>query len=513
MNKSSCIMLGFCAAVAAAEPAHAAPNARRFAVVIGSNRAATGRPSLRYAHHDAQAMASTLVSVAEFPADHVKLLVDPKPGDVLAALDAQLSAIRSLGGDTLLLFYYSGHADQVALYPDGQALPLQAVRARLDSEAATVRLGIIDACRGGGWTQTKGLTPEAPFEIQRPLSLESEGSVLIASSSGLESAHETEALEGSFFTHHFVAGLLGAADRSGDGEITAEEAFRYARELTVRDTALQAPQPQHPSFEIRLHGRNDLALARVASGPGTVTVKQTQGPLQILSASTGIALLELPPGPRSATVIVPAGRYLVVRRGAGGSSAAELTVDPARPATLDEASLQPTEMARLAAKGLVERPPGPNRVLVETAYFPPRVLGIAYERSLGPHWSVFAKPMLALAFPDRSMDDLYEHVGRGMGFGGEVGGRLFPLGSGPRGLWVSAAVTGLFAQDVARRDVGATVNVGYLIGFAGGLELSLAAGGSYLHARKPQFEESYSGPLVVRDILVPDVRLATGVSF
>jgi Caspase domain len=511
MNRSACIAVGLCAVAVAAGSARAEPNPHRFAVVIGSNRAAGERAPLRYAHRDAQALASALVSVADFPPDQVKLLVDPKPEAVLEALDAQLSAIQRVGGETLLLFYYSGHADQAALYPGGQALPLPSVRARLDQEIATVRLGIIDACRGGGWTQAKGLTPEAPFEIQRPLSLESEGSVLIASSSGLESAHETEALEGSFFTHHLVAGLLGAADRSGDGEITAEEAFRYARELTVRDTALQAPQPQHPSFEMRLHGRNDLALARISSGPGTVTVKQSRGPLQILSASSGIALLELPPGPRSATVIVPAGRYLVVRRGPEGSSAAELTVDPARPVTLEESSLQPTEMARLAPKGWVESPPpGPNRVLLESAYLPPRVVGLAYERSLSEHWSVFVKPMLVVTFPDLRLDDLYEHIQ--MGFGAEIGGRWFPLGTGLEGLWVSAAATGLFAPDLARRTTGASAHVGYTLALRHGIDVSLAAGGSYLHARTPRYENG-SGGLVIQDILVPDLRLATGFSF
>lgn len=512
MSRSIFMAVGVCAAMAAGAPVRAEPNPRRFAVVIGSNRAATGRAPLRYAHQDAQAMASALVSVADFPAGQVKLLVDPKPEAVLGALDAQLATIKRMGGETLLVFYYSGHADQSALYPGGQSLALSSVRARLDQEVATVRLGIIDACRGGGWTQTKGLTPEAPFEIQRPLSLESEGSVLIASSSGLESAHETEALEGSFFTHHFVAGLLGAADRSGDGEITAEEAFRYARELTVRDTALQAPQPQHPSFEMHLHGRNDLALSRVAAGPGTVTVKQLRGPLQILSASSGIALLELPAGPRSATVIVPGGRYLVVRRDPAGTSAAELTVDPARPVTVDEATLRPTEMARLAAKGVFEEAPGPNRVLLESAFLPPRVVGVAYERALTGHWSVFVKPMFAVSLPDGRTDDVYEHAGRTFGYGAEVGGRLFPFGSGPRGLWVSAAATGLFGTDFARRSTGGAAHVGYTLGLDHGFDVSLALGGAYLHARTPQYE-GVSGPLVIRDVLVPDLRLATGWSF
>lgn len=84
------------------------------------------------------------------------------------------------------LFYYSGHADTGALYPNGKPLPLAALRERLDDPRATVRVGIIDACRGGGWTRAKGLTSEPPFEVGLPLALSSEGSVLLASSSGVD---------------------------------------------------------------------------------------------------------------------------------------------------------------------------------------------------------------------------------------------------------------------------------------------------------------------------------------
>jgi hypothetical protein len=84
--------------------------------------------------------------------------------------------------------------------------------------------------------------------VQVPLELSGEGSVLIASSSGLERAHESEGLLGSYFTHHFVAGLRGAADPRGDGIVTVTDAFAYAKERTVRDTAAVASEPQHPSF-------------------------------------------------------------------------------------------------------------------------------------------------------------------------------------------------------------------------------------------------------------------------
>src|SRR5438552_3542174 len=83
------------------------------------------------------------------------------------------------------------------------------------------------ACRRGLWTQSKGLTVEPPLEQVDLVPLTSEGTALLSSSSGLESAHEAEAIRGSFFTHHLVGGLLGAADRDGDGAVTLEEAFEY----------------------------------------------------------------------------------------------------------------------------------------------------------------------------------------------------------------------------------------------------------------------------------------------
>jgi hypothetical protein len=58
--------------------------------------------------------------------------------------------------------------------------------------------------------------------------------VLIASSSGVEKARESERVYGSFFTHHLVAALRGAADRSGDGVVTLTDPFAYARERTGR---------------------------------------------------------------------------------------------------------------------------------------------------------------------------------------------------------------------------------------------------------------------------------------
>ncbi len=197
---------------------------RRIAVIVGANRSALGRESLRYSYRDAQDIADVLIQAGQFAPTDVHVLKDPEPDELIAMLDRQLSALAAASGESLLLFYYSGHADAGALYPAGKPLPFGSLRARLDNRAATVRIGIIDACSGGGWTGAKDLHAAPPFAVDVPLELSGEGSVLIASSSGVEKAHESERLLGSFFTHHLVAGLRGAADPRGDGVVTLGDA-------------------------------------------------------------------------------------------------------------------------------------------------------------------------------------------------------------------------------------------------------------------------------------------------
>ncbi|MFP2911338.1 caspase domain-containing protein [Pyxidicoccus sp. 3LFB2] len=407
---------------------------QRMAVVVGSNGAAGGRPALRYAHEDARRMAEVLVQVGEFRPEHVKLLLDPSPEALMAAVDERINALRGKAGETLLLFYYSGHADPRFLYPGGQALAVDELRKRVDSPAATVRLGIIDACSGGGWTQAKGLQPDAqPFQVHVPMVVGSEGSVLLASSSGLENAHEAETLRGSFFTHHLVAALRGAADQAGDGEVSVVEAFSYARERTVRDTSLMGIAPQHPSFELNLRGRSDLALTRVASAGSLLQLQQTQGPLTVMQAGSGGQVAELAHGERHALLALPPGRYLVVRKDEGGKARArEVTLRKGETVTLEEGSLEPVGATSLLLKG----GPPPTRTLSLSLFpsgeFMGEAFGVEFEQALGRRFSVAIAPYV----------DNYANLGA------TLSGRVFVVGRAPSGFWLGAAGYGEYETDL-----------------------------------------------------------------
>ena len=329
----------------------AAAATRRIAGVGGANAAPAGRTPLRYAHDDARAFARLLIDVGDFRPGDVHVLLDPTPADVLRRLDEVAWALAR-ADEPLLLFYYSGHADHGSLFPGGTPLPLSAVKTRLEAEGSGVRLGILDACRGGSWTGAKGLVPDAPFDVEQPVNLGAQGSVLVASSSGLEDAHEAEAIGGSFFTHHLIAGLRGAADRSGDGAVTVTQAFEFARRRTIRDSALHARKPQTPSFDFKLRGRNDLALTRIDAGPSRFALRQVEGPLQVIRLDTGLVVVELPPGRQETVVALAPGEYLVRRRKDGVVWAREVALRAGDQTQLREEELLLVGSDLLASKSI-----------------------------------------------------------------------------------------------------------------------------------------------------------------
>ncbi|MCU0687024.1 MAG: caspase family protein [Polyangiaceae bacterium] len=327
---------------------------RRVAVVVGANDPAPGRQPLRYAHTDAQLMADTLERVGRFAKQDVQLLLEPRPADVLAALDRAGREAQASGGEALLVFYYSGHSDGQRVFPHGEALALTDLRDRVAKANSRVRVAILDTCRGGGWTQTKGLAVGPALDAADLMNVATEGTALLSSSSGLENAHEASAVKGSFFTHHVAAGLLGAADKSGDGNVTLQEVFEYAQLRTVRDSARMAATAQHPSFDLQLRGRQDLVIAQLASSPSALEVAQSNS-LEVIHLASGVTVAETPEGPKRLRLALVPGRYLVRRVADGRVYSKEVEVRPGAATSLDEGQLEVTGDERLALKDAAPR--------------------------------------------------------------------------------------------------------------------------------------------------------------
>ena len=354
MSRRAAAACALLAVVGVAAPAPAA--SRRFGLLVGSNEGRRDEVSLRYAESDARRLRDALLDVAWFAPEDTVLLVAPQAEDVVRALSDLRQRARAAAADgtqTLLLFYYSGHADEAALHVGGTDLPLERVHGLLEASAARVRLAILDACRAGGFSRLKGARAGPTFAIRLEDDLQGEGYVALTSSAADEDSQESDRLGGSFFTHHLVSGLRGAADRSGEGDVTLAELYRYAYHGTLQATQTTWAGAQHPGYRYDLRGRADLVLAaRPSATPRLASlVLDRPGRWLVSDASRGEVVAELTAGPQATVLALRPGRYRVSRRDEGALLETEVLLTPAGSARLGEHELERIAYARLVRKG------------------------------------------------------------------------------------------------------------------------------------------------------------------
>lgn len=250
-------VLGQVAATTAAEPT----GVRRFALVVGSNDGGVDRVRLHFAVTDAHTFADVLSQLGGvLPADGV-VLEDPSRSRLLATLDRlgeRMAAARKDHRRTELVLYYSGHSDEYGLLLGPERITYKDLRAGIAAARADVKIAILDSCASGALLREKGGHRVAPFLIDDASQVS--GHAFLTSSSADEAAQESDRLGGSFFTHHLVSGLRGAADVSGDGRVTLNEAYQFAFQETLARTEHTRSGPQHPNYDIDLSGSGDVVI-------------------------------------------------------------------------------------------------------------------------------------------------------------------------------------------------------------------------------------------------------------
>lgn len=335
-------------------PAAATAQVERFAVVVGNDVGQPPDVSLRYAEADASRMAGVLQEVGGVRPENLVLLRGQDADTVRRALIAVNERVRTAGRPTVLLVYYSGHADSGALHLGQSRLELGELEQLVRGSAAAFRLLVLDACRSGALTRVKGGTPIPPFDIRLGERVAGEGAVFLTSSSASEDSQESDELKGSFFTHALVSGLLGAADENRDGRITLDEAYRYAYEATLRASSRTLAGTQHPTFQYELRGAGDLVLATLEGR------SQTRAWLELPAGRTWLLFQESADGPvvgevaaadRVRRLSVRAGRYFVRGRAPDVLLEGTLIVAAGGTSTVDEKSLERLAYARLVRKG------------------------------------------------------------------------------------------------------------------------------------------------------------------
>lgn len=313
-------MLFAALALALSAPANAA---LRHAVVVGSNRGSSGLEPLEYAEDDAGRFADVLVELGGFDPQKVTVLRGADRKAIENAI-GEHAALAAREPDDFFVFYYSGHADQTGLRIGSESLSFPDLRSDIRSMQSEVRLGILDACRSGEITRTKGMVLGDPFADVTEVR-QAEGEAWLTAASADEAAQESDNIRGSFFTHYLLSALRGAADQ-GDGVVTLGEAYAYAYDRTVSRTGATTAGTQHPTYDYRITGRGDLPLTDVSQASSRIVLPDDmQGVVTVLRLPDRTPLAEIAKT-RGAPVrvAVPPGSYAVVLR--DGKASAEATV-------------------------------------------------------------------------------------------------------------------------------------------------------------------------------------------
>lgn len=340
------------AAVLALDPRIA--RAQRYAVVIGNNAGRHHERALEFAERDASRMADVLTSVGSVLPDHLVLVQGANAETARQALIATNERIRAQQEPpALLVVYYSGHSDAESLHLGDSDLRLSEIEGLVRGSAARLRVLIVDACRSGTLTRSKGGRPAPAIQI-RGASTAGDGVIVLAAAAAGEDAQESPDLGGSFFTHHLLSGLLGAADSNRDGAVSIAEVYKYAYANTLRDSSATLAGSQHPTYRYDIRGQGEVVLTelRAIGARAQLVIPPALDVLVMQGSAAGAMIAEArtPPG-SPGTLSVPAGRLFVRARAPRALFEQELVLHSGQTVELVTEKMDRIELARLARKG------------------------------------------------------------------------------------------------------------------------------------------------------------------
>ena len=415
---------------------------RRFGVFVGSNAGGPGRSELRYAHADAERIRDVFLEVGGMkPGDSV-VLRDPRPAAIVDTIRA-VSDRAAASPEAVLVFYYSGHADDRALLLGERELAFADLVRALEDAPVGLGLHVIDACRSGALTRKKGARLGRRVEVQARDS--GEGKVVITSSAQWEDALESDRLEGSFFTLHLASALRGAADEDRDARVTLKEAYAYVYGRTVESTLGSAGGPQHPTFAYDLRGRGELVLSWTATGRDVGIVELgTNATYLFLDDETSRVLAEVSVADAAYRLAMREGPVRVTKHGAGAHRTGRFVVRADRTIRADDLLKERPAYGRWVRKGGRYAPSVAHAVFAETGWRGPLSRGIPGAPStrlryeLSTSW-LSISPRITLGLPARVTAALLTFEVWELSAGVEVH-RIFdfPLGSLSVGIFGDA---------------------------------------------------------------------------
>ncbi len=326
---------------------------RRLALLVGVNDGGPERVRLRYATTDARAFAKVLGELGGVErADQVLLLDTGRAGlmEGFTRVKGLVESARASGAHRVeVLLYYSGHSDDEGLLLQGERVDYGELRRALASLPADVRIAVLDSCASGAFARRKGGAPRPAFLVDAGSQVK--GHAILTSSSADEASQESDRVGGSFFTHHLISGLRGAADVTRDGRVTLNEAYQFAFHETLARTERTQGGPQHPAYDIELAGTGDLVMTDLrATSAGLVLTQALEGRFFVRDEAGGLVVELLKVPGRPTELGLAPGRYQVRRELNGAVSEASFLL-----AEGQRTPLTPGEFASVLREATVSR--------------------------------------------------------------------------------------------------------------------------------------------------------------
>ncbi len=282
---------------------------RRWVLAVGANDGGAERETLQYAVSDAQNFVRVMETMGGVDAG--VLLSDPRIDDLEMALQALHNRVASAeAARREVIIYYSGHADENGLLLGESLFSYARLRNAMDGMEAEVHIAILDACASGAITRLKGGRRQKAFMVDA--SSDMRGYAFLTSSSEDEAAQESDAIGASFFSHYLVSGLRGAADVTGDGRVTLNEAYHFAFQNTLEGTERTQGGAQHPAYDIKMTGTGDVVMTDVRqTSAGLILAEVLQGRFFIRNANRQLIVELFKPAGRRVELGLEPGMYRV----------------------------------------------------------------------------------------------------------------------------------------------------------------------------------------------------------